>query len=76
MASDPLKAYRPNILCRIAGHNEARSFGDTGDLMGYCRRCFLPTVPKLIEDLETFRELLKSAEAIEDLKGMVGDAGP
>lgn len=75
-SKNPLAAYRRTWLCRFAGHEEAEQRQYPHNELGYCRRCFLPTSAKLVEDMESFKEVVREAQAIQDLKGMVGDASP
>lgn len=76
MARNPLAAYHPTWVCRLSGHDEAlnNSTGHYREPLGYCRRCFLPTSAKLVEEMESFKEVLRQAQAIQDLQGMVGGA--
>lgn len=77
-SKNPLAAYRRTWVCRLGGHMEAlnQTTVKYKEPMGYCRRCFLPTSAKLVEEMESFRELVRQAQAIQDLQGMVDDASP
>lgn len=77
MPGNPLQVYRKSWVCRLGGHMEAKqdAMGSTpayNTRLGYCAKCFLPTIPKLLEDFEDLKELLERKEVLDDLRRMTG----